>query len=660
VWERSTEDPENLLESGTPHMTLVQGTQLGPYKILALLGEGGMGEVYLARDTRLGRQVAVKIVSAPFSERFEREARAISTLNHPHICTLYDVGSFEGTGYLVMELVEGAPVKGPMPWKDAARHVADVCDALEAAHRKRIVHRDLKPGNVLLTPLGVKVIDFGLAKQEHAGETTAAAVTAAGTVVGTAAYMAPEQASGGSVDARSDLWAVGVLLFELLSGRLPFRGRSASAILAEILDPAALALEFPAGVPADLVRIVRKLLAKEPAERYQHADDVAVDLRALAREVSQVTVAAAPPRAVRSPRTRRWLWVAAGAVVLTAVAVFGLRQFLAPHVHAPVPSKIPEANEFVARAIPMTQVDLPRSRQLFEKALALDPHFAYARAYYGFTHLLLIDYGQSNDSSWLYKAEAELRRALEDDPNSARAHASLGMVYQYQGRLDLMPAEARKTIELDPGERDGPMLLASYYQWTGEYEKSQELYKRAAAEDPLFAPARWNIALNLLLMGDASGSIRELQKILDQEPRSWNALTCMAMALMTTGDLVKAREVLTTSKTLEPANYQGRVMWALLLALEGRREEALEAMSPEVLKYGEFINVACNVAEFYAILGDRAKALEWLDRTVRAGDERADWFERDPLLAGVRQELRFRQIVDGIRDRQARRREAMR
>jgi len=253
--------------------------------VVAPIGAGGMGEVYKARDTRLGRAVAIKIVNAPFTERFEREARAISALNHPHICTLYDIGSLEGTRYLVMELIEGEPLRGPMPWKEAVRHVANVCGALEAAHRKGIVHRDLKPGNVLLTPLGVKVIDFGLARQEHAGETTAAA-TAAGTVLGTVAYMAPEQASGRPADARSDLWAVGVLLFEILAGRWPFRGRSASAILAELLDLPALALEFPSGVPPELARIVQKPLAKDPAERYQHADDVAVDLRALGPEAS--------------------------------------------------------------------------------------------------------------------------------------------------------------------------------------------------------------------------------------------------------------------------------------------------------------------------------------------------------------------------------------
>jgi Tfp pilus assembly protein PilF len=307
-----------------------------------------------------------------------------------------------------------------------------------------------------------------------------------------------------------------------------------------------------------------------------------------------------------------------------------------------------------------TQQDLPRARQQLEKALVLDPAFAHARAWYGFTDVLLIDSGQSNDTSWLYKAEAELRRALADDPNSARAHASLAMVYLYQGRKELVPQEARKAIELDPGEKDGPGMLAIYHQWNGEYEQAQALLKALVADDPLWFPARANVGENLRQMGDSAGSIREQQKVLEQDPKNWIALSFLAMAYMTQGNVAMARDVLATARTVEPHNYQGRLLWALQLAIEGRRAEALEAMDADVLKYGELVIVASNVAEFYAVLDDRPKAIEWLDRAVRAGDERADWFERDPLLVNIRQEPRFRQIVDGIRYRQERRREALR
>ncbi len=494
-------------------MKLTAGLRLGPYEILGPLGAGGMGEVYRARDTRLGREVAIKTVNAPYTERFEREARAISALNHPNICTLYDVGSHDGLGYLVKELVEGEPLRGRLPWAEGARHVAAVCDALAAAHRKHIVHRDLKPGNVLLTPLGVKVIDFGLAKQEHVGESTAPAVTAPGSLMGTVTCMAPEQAAGQPADARSDLWAAGMLFFELLSGRLPFRSQNASAILAEIVDPAPLTLEFPPGVPPEAARIAEKLLSKDAAERYQHADDAAVDLRALLKSASsgrQAATVASQPR----PRRTFLRWAAAGAVLLAAAAIVVAWQWRAPKVHAPLMSTVPEANDYFKRAMLFvgTKQDLPRARQLLEKALALDPRFAHARAWYGFTDVLLIDSGLSNDTSWLYKAESELRQALQDDPYSARAHASLAACYFYQGRMDLVPGEATKATELDPNEKDGWSVLAWYYQCRGEYDQSQALFKRLLGIDPLYFPARANIGENLRQMRDPAASVRERRR----------------------------------------------------------------------------------------------------------------------------------------------------
>jgi serine/threonine protein kinase/Flp pilus assembly protein TadD len=646
-------------------MALTTGTRLGPYEVLGRLGAGGMGEVYRARDTRLGREVAIKTVNAVYTERFEREARAISALNHPHICTLHDVGSHEGSGYLVMELVDGQPLRGPMPWADAVRHVADVCDALDAAHRRRIVHRDLKPDNVLLTPLGVKIIDFGLAKQEQLSETTAGAVTKPGTLLGTIAYMAPEQALGKPADARSDLWAIGMMLFELFSGRLPFVSRNPSAVLAEILDPEPLALEFPADAPPEAARVVRKLLAKDPAERYQHADDVAVDLRALLRPVPQASRSAAGARESGAPLDnerpqhapkRRWFWVAGGALVVAAIAL-PVWQWQKPHVHTPLPSKVQEANEYFQRSMLFlhSQMDLPRARQLLEKALALDPSFADARAWYGFTHALLIDSGTSNDTAWLYKAEAELQRALKDDPNSARAHSALAMVYLYQGRKELTPQEARKAMELDPAEKDGLNFLAMYHVWNGEYVQSEVLFKTLIADDPLFFPARANLGDNLRQMGDQAGATRELQKVLEQDPKNVFTLALLAMVQMAAGHTAESRETLARALAFEPKNYQVRLLWALQLAIEGRRADALQAMDPDVLKYGEFIMLASNVAEFYAALGDREKALDWLDRAVRAGDERAEWFERNPLLASIRTETRFRQILDSIHARREQR-----
>src|SRR6202162_1739267 len=221
-------------------MSLSAGDHLGPYEILSPIGAGGMGEVYRARDPRLNRDVAIKVSAAQFSERFEREAKAIAALNHPNICQIYDVGP----NYLVMEFIEGESPKGPMPLDEALRIAAQIRDALEAAHEKGITHRDLKPGNIKIKPDGtVKVLDFGLAKVQAgpsaSGEnspTLTMGMTQAGMILGTASYMAPEQARGkDSVDKRADIWAFGVVLYELLTGKRLFEGGDVGEILAKVI-----------------------------------------------------------------------------------------------------------------------------------------------------------------------------------------------------------------------------------------------------------------------------------------------------------------------------------------------------------------------------------------------------------------------------------------
>ncbi len=224
-------------------MSLSAGERLGPYEILSQIGAGGMGEVYLAKDTRLGREVAIKISNQQFTERFEREARAIASLNHPNICGLFDVGP----NFLVMEFVEGEAPKGPLPLEEVLRIARQISDALSEAHEKGITHRDLKPANIRIKPDGtVKVLDFGLAKISEPKEgasgagatqspTLSMAATQAGMILGTAAYMAPEQAKGRPVDRRADIWAFGVVVHELLTGRRMFEGEDVTETMAAVV-----------------------------------------------------------------------------------------------------------------------------------------------------------------------------------------------------------------------------------------------------------------------------------------------------------------------------------------------------------------------------------------------------------------------------------------
>src|SRR2546425_2140900 len=263
--------------------------KMGPYEILAPLGAGGMGEVYKARDIRLDRLVAIKVAREQFSERFEREARAVAALNHPHICQLYDVGP----NYLVMEFVEGAPLQGPVPIEKAVEYAGQILDALDAAHRKGITHRDLKPANILVTKQGIKLLDFGLAKQRapltEADATLTAALTSKGQILGTLQYMSPEQLHGQEADPRSDLFSFGCVLCEMLTGKRAFEGHSAASVIAAILErePAPLEEAPP------LARVVRRSLAKDPDQRFQSARDLKAALTWALEQPSGSTVAKA-------------------------------------------------------------------------------------------------------------------------------------------------------------------------------------------------------------------------------------------------------------------------------------------------------------------------------------------------------------------------------
>ena len=331
-------------------MALTQGTKLGPYEIQSPLGAGGMGEVYRARDTRLERIVAVKILPSHLSEdpeakqRFDREARTISSLNHPNICTLHDVGHQDGVDYLVMECLEGQTLadrlrKGPLPIEQVLRYAIDICEGLEKAHRCGVIHRDLKPGNIMLTKVGAKLMDFGLAKASVANAAAASnltmttstppgshPLTAQGTVVGTFQYMSPEQVEGKPADPRSDIFALGAVLYEMTTGQRAFEGKTAASAMAAVLErePAPITSLQPMTPPA-FERLVKACLAKDPDDRWQTAHDVKLQLKQISEGGSQITSSAA----VVAPRKRTskpsWIVAAVWAVV-AGLALFFLYQ----------------------------------------------------------------------------------------------------------------------------------------------------------------------------------------------------------------------------------------------------------------------------------------------------------------------------------------------
>ena len=288
-------------------MPLSAGEKLGPYEILASIGAGGMGEVYKARDTRLERIVAIKVSKENFSERFEREAKAIAALNHPNICHLHDVGP----NYLVMEYIEGEAIKGPLPIEKVVEYAGQILGALDHAHRKGITHRDLKPANILLTKQGIKLLDFGLAKLKPAplketdstlSEALSKPLTRDGQILGTLQYMSPEQLQGKEADARSDLFSFGCVLYEMLSAKRAFDGQSAASVIAAILERPAPSVSAVA--PLGIDRVLQCCLAKDPDERIQTACDVKTALQWAAEPVPEGIV-------VRAASRRWWATIAA-------------------------------------------------------------------------------------------------------------------------------------------------------------------------------------------------------------------------------------------------------------------------------------------------------------------------------------------------------------
>jgi serine/threonine protein kinase len=335
-------------------MAVVSGQRLGPYEILSAVGIGGMGEVYRARDTRLDRTVAIKILPDRLAdrpdlrERFEREARTIASLNHPHICVLHDIGRHNGTDYLVMEYVEGDTLaqrleKGPLPFEQVLLYAIEIADALDKAHRKGITHRDLKPGNIVLSKMGAKLLDFGLAKlrQETVPATSPVSafpteqdpITAEGTIVGTLQYMAPEQLEGKDADARTDIFALGAVVYEMATGKKAFEGKSQASVIGKILetDPPPISSLRPMTPPA-LDRIVKKCLRKDPDERWQDARDVTDELKWIAESGSQPAVPVTP---VLRRKLERLAWAVAGAAVVIAAAAASVAYF--PRVNAVTP-----------------------------------------------------------------------------------------------------------------------------------------------------------------------------------------------------------------------------------------------------------------------------------------------------------------------------------
>jgi len=716
------------------------GRTLSHYNILGKLGSGGMGEVYLARDTRLDREVALKVLPEAMAadplrlQRFEREAKAVATLNHPNIVTIHSVEEADGVRFLTMERVvgqslDGRVVPGGMNFKAFTDIARPLAEALAAAHEKGITHRDLKPANVMVTDDGrVKVLDFGLAKLHEASRPSAESdapthgLTKEGAVVGTVPYMSPEQLQGREVDHRTDIFSLGVIFYQLLTGKRPFPGDTSAEMISAILRDTPQAVnEINVTLPNHLGRIVRRCLQKDPNERYQTARDLLIELKELREEL-----AASERRATNSiavlpfanmstdpeqeyfcegiaeelinglgriknlrvaSRTSAFQFkgtkhdireigerlnvekIVEGSVRksgsqirITAQVVnvsdgyriwserydrklediFAIQDEIAESIVQAlevtlspkerraiqnVATRDIQAYDFYLRGrkyfYEFDRRNWELARQMYERAIKLDPNYALAYAALADCYSFLFMYAGSSERERTLAEEAS-RKALEMDPDLAEAHASRGMVLSLSKKHDQAAEHFEKAIALNPKLYEAFYFYARASVAQGNYLKAARLYEQAIEVRPedyqvhLLLP---QVYRSLSRPDDCKATYRsgieKAKRHLELNPEDVRALYLCGGALVETGHIDEGLELVSKAVTISPNET------------------------------GLLYNVAC----IYSNVGRLDEALDYLEKAVSAGYNHRDWMEKDSDLDPLRTHDRYKALLKKIDDR---------
>ena len=608
-------------------MTLSAGTRLGPYEILSPLGAGGMGEVYKAKDTRLERTVAVKVLPQHLSsspevrQRFEREAKTISQLSHPHICALYDVGREGEAEFLVMEYLEGETLldrlaKGPLPLEGSLRYGKEIADALDKAHRQGIVHRDLKPGNVMLTKSGMKLLDFGLAKamaptapqSSLTSLPTQHGLTQEGTILGTFQYMAPEQLEGKEADARTDIFAFGCVLYEMATGRKAFSGSSQASLISAIMqnDPPAISSVQPMSPPA-LDRVVKKCLAKDPEDRWQSAGDLGSELKWIAESSSHAGTPA--PVVASRRRSLRLSWIAAALLALIAAALaaalLSRRSAALPVIRASILE--PEGSEFISTRISGGPVEISSDgrRLVFTARKGEGPNLLWVRSLAEPAARPLAGTEGAERPFWSpdgksigFFADRALKKIdFDGGPvfTLAEANESRGGTWNRDGVILFTP-DARGPIYRIPAAGGKPAVATEY----GE--------KDATHRHPRFLPDGKHF-LYLARRGGAGAGVEPEIRVGALDSKEWKALVGVASnAVCASGYLLYVREGALVAQRFD----------ARRLAVEGEPAVvAPDVLMDERFSRGVFSASDNGILAFQTGEGSSASVLRWIDREGR-------------------------------------------
>lgn len=672
------------LEGGGP--SLEPGARLGPYELTAFISAGGMGEVYRARDTVLGRDVAIKILCARLAgagaeRRLIREARNASALQHPNICTIFEVGEAGGTPFIAMEYVDGEPLSrmvrdSPPALEDALSLGVQIADALEHAHCHGVVHRDLKSSNVVVDGAGRPVVlDFGLARRvvEDAGGLAASTATFGGELAGTLSHMAPEVLTGGEADVRSDVWSLGVLLYELTTGMLPFQGRTSFETSSAILHRRPRPIR--GRLPLSLRFVLERCLAKDPDARYQRAAQVRDALAAIQRRRAWPLVGRLPVFPL--PRTRSGVAL----VALLLFAVSGSVRWMAgsfeearasgrasaggmaglPLVNNVLPGFTsgwqreatpgmgggaepvdPDVFDLYMRGRQaLTRFDSGRygeARDYFAQALARAPAYGPIHAWISFVYACLGDASQ---------AQRHAQMALELAPELPETHVSLGLVrHLYEG--DAGAEEAyREAIRLDAGHAAAYHELSMLLMRSGRLEEALFEARKALYLAPVSAQFQSGLAEVHLFSGRYAEAIEAAERALRLEPNWVFAHWALGLTYRQLGDYERAAEALRAAIQLgcDCENYLANVY-----ALSGQRDDAqrlLAAFEQQWDRTGS-PRAAFDMALVYAGWGNRADALAWLERSLAPG-RRMLYLRIDPTLRELHEEPRFQALVGAAR-----------